>query len=242
MTKKCYSEYQQISLPWLGEIPRHWEVIRLKRLFREVDERSADGNGTLMSLTRKRGLIPQTELTDRPHRAETLEGYKICRPGQIVMNKMQAWNGMFGIALTKGLVSPDYTVFEPLREINLEYFVRLFKTPRMIGGFHSFSKGLGTGILRLYTPDFYGIYIACPPIEEQKAIAKYINQKLAQIDQFISYKRRLIELLNEQKTVLINQAVTKGLDSNVPMKPSGLDWLGNIPTHWEIKSLKLFVI
>lgn len=233
MTKKRYSEYQQTSLPWLGEIPDHWEVVRLKRLFREVDLRSNDGVGTLMSLTRKRGLIPQTELTDRPPRAETLKGYKVCRPGQIVMNKMQAWNGMFGIALTEGLVSPDYTVLEPIRESDLEYFVRLFKTPRMIGGFHASSKGLGTGFLRLYTPDFYDIYVAYPPIEEQRAIVRYINQKLAQIDQFISYKRRLIELLNEQKTALINQAVTQGLDPNVPKKPSGIDCLENIPMHWE---------
>jgi type I restriction enzyme S subunit len=105
---KPYAEYKESGLPWLGQVPGHWSVSRIKTVLREADYRSSDGLGTLLSLTRVRGLIPHKDMTDKMHSAKTLVGYKRYGTGQIVMNRMQAWSGMFGAGLTDGLVSPDY--------------------------------------------------------------------------------------------------------------------------------------
>ena len=228
-------QYEHIDKPWLTSIPENWDVKRLKYLFQEVNKRSTTGEETLLSLTRKRGLIPQSELTDKPNSSESLEGYKVVKPGQLVMNKMQAWSGMFDVAKVVGLVSPDYTVFQPSERLSVEFFLLLFKTPHMIGIFNQRSKGLGTGFLRLYTSDFGDIEVSVPEQENQHAIVRFLDKKLEQIDTFIQNKRRLIALLEEQKAALINQAVTKGLDEGVEMKESGLEGIGEVPKHWSIK-------
>src|SRR5437870_10230187 len=111
---KPYSGYKESGLPWLGTVPGHWSVRRIKTVLRETDCRSSDGSGTLLSLTRVRGLIPHREMTDKMHAARTLVGYKRYSAGQLVMNRMQAWSGMFGAGETDGLVSPDYAVFDVL--------------------------------------------------------------------------------------------------------------------------------
>jgi type I restriction enzyme S subunit len=234
---KRYPVYKDSGIEWLGEIPQHWELIRLKYIFQEVNLRSEMGNEILLSMTQNHGLIPQSEMTEKPPSASTLVGYKLCNVGEIVMNKMQAWNGMFSIVKIPGIVSPDYTVFKPCKSLDIEYYIRLFKTPRMIDIFHCSSKGLGTGFFRLYTPDFGDIFTVYPPLEEEKAIAHFIDRKLEQIERFIRNKKRLIELINEQKTAIINRAVTKGINHNVPMKHSGIEWLGEIPSHWDVIKL-----
>lgn len=237
---KHYSEYKSSGKEWIGEYPANWIVVRNKYLFREVETRSETGKETLLSLTKEKGLIPQTEYSDRGSSAETLVGYRLCSPGQIVMNRMQAWNGMFSLVRTPGLVSPDYTVFQPIRDINLEFILYLFKTQKMIGIFHQRSRGIGTGFMRLYTPDFGDVAVALPPLIEQEAIVAFLNQKLTEIDRFITKKERLITLLREQKAVIINRTVTRGIDLDVPMKQSGIEWLGEIPRHWEVTRARYY--
>ena len=172
--------------------------------------------------------------------AESYEGFKLCHPDDLVINIMWAWMGALGVSSNRGIVSSSYGVYR-LRDkscfdsVYLDYLVRI---PEYIAEYHRISQGIRSSRLRMYSDDFFQIPIVCPPIDEQRQIVTYINQKLAQIDQFICYKLRLIELLNEQKTVMINRAVTKGLDPDVPMKPSGIEWLGEIPAHWEIKKIK----
>ena len=232
-----YPEYKNSSIPRLERIPKHWDCKRIKNIFQELDERNVNGEGTLLSLTRTHGLIPQTEATSRLASAEDLSKYKICRPGQLVMNRMQAWSGMFAVPVQTGLISPDYSVFRVHSAFEVRYFEYLFKTPLYIDQFARCSKGIGSGFNRLYTPDFGAIPVGAPPGEDQKQIVAFNAHFERRINKLVRNKRRLIELLNEQKHAIIHRAVTRGLDPNVCLKPSGIDWLGDVPEHWEIAAL-----
>jgi type I restriction enzyme, S subunit len=237
-----YPEYKDSGLPWLGEIPAHWPTMRIKNILRETEERSGDGSGKLLSLTRAHGLLPQAEATKRLASAEDLSKYKVCKSGQLVMNRMQAWSGMFAMATLEGLVSPDYSVFKIGACANVEFCGYVFKTPLYVHQFAQWSKGIGTGFNRLYTPEFGAIPLGLPPLAEQAAIAAFLTHFDRRINRLLRCKRRLIELLDEQKQAIIHHAVTRGLDPNVRLKPSGIDWLGDVPEHWEVKRLRNIII
>lgn len=236
-----YPEYKDSGQPFLGEIPTNWSRYRIKYLLREIDKRTSTGKETLFSMRQEKGLIPHNDVSNKRFKSKELVGYKIARPGQIVMNRMRASIGLFAASHTEGLVSPDYAVFQPLQALNLDYLVHLFKTPVMGALFRQESKGMGTGssgFLRLYTDRFGAISISIPPLEVQTHIVAFVRATEKEIARFIRNKRRLIELLKEQKQNVINQAVTRGLDPKVKLKPSGVEWIGDIPEHWEVAPLK----
>ncbi len=235
---KPYAEYRESGLPWLGQVPGHWSVSRIKTVLRETDRRSEDGEGTLLSLTRVRGLIPHRDMTDKMHSAKTLVGYKRYRTGQLVMNRMQAWSGMFGAGEIDGLVSPDYAVFDVLGGHSIKLVLERLKTPDLISQFALESKGIGSGFNRLYTDRFGPIPISLPPPDEQAAIVRFLDWANGRLGRAIRAKRKVIALLNEQKQAIIHRAVTRGLDPSIPLKPSGIPWLGDIPQHWEVRKLK----
>ncbi|MEN6527858.1 MAG: restriction endonuclease subunit S [Candidatus Polarisedimenticolia bacterium] len=223
------------------EVPPHWEVRRIKTLFREKDERRRDGSGLLLSLTKAHGLVPQMEASHRPASSEDLSKYKLCRPGDMVMNRMQAWSGMLAVSSREGLVSPDYSVFAAIGPLECRFFEYLFKTRVVVDEFAKASKGIGNGFNRLYTPEFGAIPVAVPPLAEQVAIVRFLDHADRRIQRCIRAKRKLIELLEEQKQAIIHRAVTRGLDPNVRVKPSGVEWLGDVPEHWEVRPLKSLV-
>jgi type I restriction enzyme S subunit len=236
-----YTEYKDTGVTWAGDVPEHWEVRRIKTLFRERDERSGDGTRVLLSLTRARGIVPQADASNRMASAEDLSKYKICRPGDLVMNRMQAWSGMFGLSPIEGLVSPDYSVFEATGASEERYFEYLFKTPILVDEFARRSKGIGSGFNRLYTPDFGAVPISVPPLPEQTAIVRFLDHADRRIRRYIAAKKKLIALLDEQKQAVIHGAVTRGLNPNVRLKPSGVEWLGDVPEHWLVCPLKFLV-
>jgi type I restriction enzyme S subunit len=238
---RSYLEYKDSGVDWLGDLPAHWEVKRIKTVVQELNTRSESGSELLLSLTRARGLVPQSEMNNRGQTARTLIGYKICKPNDIVMNRMQAWSGMFAKANIEGLVSPDYAIFEPAKDANSSYLVSLFKIPVLVDQFAIASKGIGTGFNRLYTNQFGAIEIPLPPPDEQDTIVRFLDAAEYRIRRYIRAKQKLIKLLNEQKQAIIQQAVTRGIDPDVPMKDSGIEWLGDIPTHWEMTKLKYIV-
>ncbi len=235
---KPYPAYRETGLPWLGKVPEHWGLVRIKTVLRESDSRSTDGTATLLSLTRNRGLIPHREMTDKQHSAKTLIGYKCYKSGQIVMNRMQAWSGMFGSGAICGLVSPDYAVFDILGGHVEKFILERLKTQDLVAQFALESKGIGSGFNRLYTDRFGSIPISLPPHDEQVAIMHFLNWANGQLEKAIRAKRKVITLLNEQKQAIIHRAVTRGLDPSVPLKPSGIPWLGDIPEHWEVRKLR----
>ncbi len=238
LTRTQYPAYKDSGVEWLGEIPAPWEVKRIKFLFKEKNVRSITGLEELLSLSKYHGVIPRKEITDKVESANSLVNYKTCSKGDLIINKLQAWNGMLDISKFDGIVSPDYSVYQPLIEdINKAYFKYLFRTSLYIAEFTKGSTGIGDGFFRLYTDGFFRIWSILPPLSEQTRIAVFLDQKTAQIDQAIAQKERLIELLNERRQVMIHQAVTRGLAPNVPMKDSGFDWIGEIPAHWEVAKL-----
>ncbi len=235
---KPYSNNRESGLLWLGKVPEHWDLVRIKTVLRESDSRSTDGTGVLLSLTRNRGLIPRRDMTEKQHSAKTLIGYKCYKSGQIVMNRMQAWSGMFGSGAVGGLVSPDYAVFGILGGHVEKFILERLKTQDLVGQFALESKGIGSGFNRLYTDRFGSIPISLPPPDEQASIVRFLNWANGQLEKAIRAKRKVITLLNEQKQVIIHRAVTRGLDSSMLLKPSGVPWLGDIPEHWEMRRLR----
>ena len=238
---KPYGEYNDSGLPWLGEVPSHWEVRRIKTVLREVDRRSAAGREPLLSLRMQAGLVDHHASGGRPIPPSALVGYKRVLPGEIVMNRMRASSGLFAAATTDGLVSPDYAIFRPVDQINVAYLVGLFRTPAMMAVFRLESTGLGTGesgFLRLYSDQFGRLAIPTPPAAEQAAIVRFLDWANGRLDRTIRAKRKVIALLTEQKQATIHRATTRGLNSNVALKPSGVPWLGDIPQHWDVRKLK----
>ena len=229
-----YSEYKDSGVEWLGEIPRHWGLIKSKYLWKESFNISEQGNEELLSVSQYDGITPAKGDT----RSEALDGYKIVKKDDLVINIMLAWMGGLGISAYNGIVSPAYCVYKLNHNYNPRFFHYLYKTPLYLSEFAKHSTGVIPSRWRMYTDDFGQVLSLIPPIEEQNAIVAYLDKVTSKIDAAIAQQQKMIELLNERKQIIINNAVTKGLDPTAKMKPSGIPWLGNIPAHWELFRLK----
>jgi len=236
-----YPEYRESGVPWLGAIPAHWDVRRCKYLFREVDERSDKGEETHLSMSQKHGLIPSRDLGGRRLHSESYAGGKLCETNDLVLNRLKAHLGVFAMARQPGVISPDYTVLRPICDGNPEFFMHVFKTPSCTAELRCSTKGIVEGFWRLYTDDFYNVRVPVPALDERETILRFIRSLDARVRRFIRNRRRLIEVLNEQKQAIIERAFTRGLDPGVRLKPSGIDWLGDVPQHWELRRLKYLV-
>ncbi len=236
-----HAQYKESGLPWVGEIPAHWQTRRNRFLFREVDRRSKHGEETHLSMSQVHGLVPSKDLGRKSLQSENYAGGKLVAEHDLVLNRLKAHLGVFARAKQAGVVSPDYTVFRPKGDASVRYCESLFKTPMYVGEFRRRTKGIVEGFWRLYTDDFYNVTALLPPPEEQVQIVAYLRAQDAHIARFIKTKRDLIKLLTEQKLRIIDHAVTRGLDSSVALKASGIEWVGEVPEHWEVKPLKRWV-
>ena len=234
-----YPAYKPSGVPWLGDVPGRWDVRRFKFFYQEVDERSSTGAEELMSVSHKTGVTPRKRNVTM-FLAESNVGYKVCQPGDIVINTMWAYMAALGVAWQKGLVSPSYGVYRPLSHssLNPEYIDHLLRTEEYRTAYLARSTGITGSRLRLYPEQFLGIPLLCPPLVEQEAIVRYLDHADRRIHSYVSGKRRLIALLEEEKQAVINRAVTRGLDPNARLKPSGVEWLGDVPEHWEVRRLR----
>jgi len=203
------------ELEWIVERPAHWNNHRLKHFFRENTRYSIDGTEVLFSLRMNEGLIPHNDVSDKEILPKNLIGYKKVSPGQIVMNRMRAAIGLFGLADSEGIVSPDYSVFDVSSEAHPGYFLRLFKTSPMMTAFRILSKGLGTGhsgFMRLNADRFGNIHVAIPEFEEQRTISMLVESKIKKIGEVQTQTSRSIKRLQELRFVLIAAAVTGQID------------------------------
>lgn len=227
---------------WLGEFPTHWEVLRIKNLFQEMDSRSETGSEELLSVSHYTGVTLKRESLenedDHLTNADSLVGYKLVQQGDLVINIMLAWNGSLGISPHNGMTSPAYCVYRIKGDNNPEYFGYLFTTNLFKAEFRRNSTGIIDSRLRLYSDKFFSIFTVVPPKDEQDEIVQYIKAQEEKINLFIQKKKRFIELLKEQRRNIINKCVTKGLNPNIKFKASGFEWLGDIPIHWEKRRLK----
>ena len=236
-----HTQYKDSGLPWVGEIPAHWQARRNRFLFREVDRRSAHGEETPLSMSQVHGLVPSKSLSRKSLQSENYAGGKLVEEHDLVLNRLKAHLGVFARANQAGVVSPDYTVLRPKGEATVRYCESLFKTPIYVAEFRRRTKGIVEGFWRLYTDDFYNVSALLPPPEEQEQIVAYLRAQDAHIARFIKAKRDLIGLLTEQKLRIIDHTVTRGLNASVALKPSGIEWLRDVPEHWSIKPLKRWV-
>lgn len=234
-------KYKKTGIDWMPEIPEHWNLLRVKNLFKEVDERSSTGNEELLSVSQFTGITPRKDALKEGEEitnARTLKGYKLVKEGDLVVNIMLAWNGSLGTSKFSGITSPAYCVYRVNPELNPHYFGYLFSTSLFKGEFRRNSTGIIESRLRLYTDRFFRIFSFVPTRHEQDEIVTTIERESAKIAHFVERKERFIELLKEQRQSIITHAVTKGIDPNAKLKPSGVDWLGDIPEHWEVRRLK----
>lgn len=169
------------------------------------------------------------------------EKYKRAAKGDIAYNMMRMWQGAVGPAPVDGLVSPAYVVVKPYDEANSSYYSYLFRTAAYMQEVNKFSRGIVADRNRLYWESFKQMPSLVPPRPEQDQIVAYLRAQDAHISRLIKAKRDLIKLLTEQKLRIIDHAVTRGLDASVVLKPSGIEWLGEVPEHWEVKPLKRWV-
>ena len=237
---KKYENYKRTESDWLPDVPSHWGYKRTKWIFKEIDERSESGQEELMSVSNYTGVTRRSEKNITMFMAEDYSGYKLCSKNDLVVNILWAWMGAMGMAPERGIVSTAYGVyrFRNPKDMHPAYFEYLVRIPQLVVEYARRSKGVTPSRARLYSDSLFKIEFPIPPVIEQRTITSFLDYKCRQIDTFIKKKKRLIALLEEQKTAIINKAVTKGLDPSVAMKPSGVEWLGEIPAHWEVRKLK----
>ncbi|EJQ4637100.1 restriction endonuclease subunit S [Campylobacter upsaliensis] len=229
--------YKPSGIKWLGEIPQSWKNVSIRSCFTESNQRCNTDSYPLLSVTIANGIIYQDDIENKKDISnDDKSNYKIVPLNAVAYNKMRMWQGAVGVnTLTIGIVSPAYIVAIPNEKILPNFVSYLFKSKIMISEFDKNSYGLCLDMNNLRYDDFRNIKIPLPPLQEQKEIAEFLDSKCEKIQNYIDKKQKLITLLQEKKQALINKVVTKGLNPNIESKNSGIEYLGLIPHHWEVR-------
>ena len=238
---KPYAEYKDTGAPWFGKVPKHWYVGRLGAVFCERGETNERYEVTdILSVMKDRGVIPYAEKGRVGNKAsDDIGRYKIVRPDDLVMNCMNVIIGSVGRSRFTGCLSPVYYVLKRRKSENAPRFLELvFRHKPFQQSLVRIGNGIMAHRMRIPMEKLKSEMFPLPPPDEQAAIVRFLGHANRKIDGFIRAKRKLIGLLNEQKQAIIHHAVTRGLDPDVPLKPSGIPWLGEIPAHWEVRKLK----
>ncbi|TAM90828.1 MAG: restriction endonuclease subunit S [Candidimonas sp.] len=234
----AYPQYRASGLPWAPRIPEDWQVLRNGRLFAHRVETGFPDLPILEVSLRTGVRVRDMENLKRKQVMSRKEAYKRAAKGDIAYNMMRMWQGAVGPAPVDGLVSPAYVVVKPYDTTNSSYYSYLYRTAAYMQEVNKFSRGIVADRNRLYWESFKQMPSIMPPRAEQDQIVTYLRTQDAQIAHFIKAKRDLIALLTEQKLRIIDQAVTRGLDPSVKLRPSGVEWLGEVPVHWETAFIK----
>lgn len=235
---KPYPEYKESGLPWLGPVPSNWKIVRNGSLFGQRNQTGYD-ELPILEVSLKTGVrVRDFQNGTRKQILADLGKYKRAAKHDLAYNMMRMWQGAVGVAPVDGLVSPAYVVARPYSHTDPRFFVALFRTGEYKSEIDSNSRGIVKDRNRLYWDDFKQICSPCPPPAEQAAIVRFLDWANGRLERTIRAKRKVITLLNEQKQAIIHRAVTRGLDPSVPLKPSGIPWLGDIPLQWEIAKLR----
>jgi len=237
---KPYPVMKDSDLPWLGKVPEHWAIKRGKNLFHCVDVRTETGKEELLTVSSERGIIPRRSTTVTMFKAESYIGHKLCWPGDLVINSLWAWSRGLGVSRHHGIVSTAYGVYRPRTGLDVDprFIHELVRSKPFHWELQVRSKGVWTSRLQLTDDSFLGAPFPLPPLPEQAAIVRFLDHMDRRIRKYIRAKQKLIKLLEEQKQAIIHRAVTRGLDPNVRLKPSGVEWMGDVPAHWEVRRLK----
>lgn len=239
---KPYAEYRASSQLWLGDLPRHWSLLPNRALFAEVKDRNHPDE-EMLSITITKGIVRQKTLLEGSSKKDSSNldrsAYKLVKPRDIAYNKMRAWQGAIGASQLRGIISPAYVVMRLRKDVDVpNYFHYLYRTPQFAKEAERWSYGITSDMWSLRPEHFKMIYAPEPPPTEQAAIVRFLDWANGQLERAIRAKRKVIALLNEQRQIIIERAVTRGIDPAAPLVPSGISWLGDIPKHWRILPLK----
>lgn len=230
-----YNEYKDSGVQWLGEIPSHWELLKMKYAFKERSEKNHP-NEEPLCVTQSRGVIPQSLYEGRVVVVNKgFEGLKLVKVGDFVIS-LRSFQGGIEYAYYQGIISAAYTVLQPKESDMAPYFKYMFKSHDYIQLLQTCVTGIREG-QNINYPLLAKKAVPIPPMEEQHAIVSYLDTKCSKLDTFISNKEKEITLLQEMKQRVITDAVTRGLNPNVKFKPTNIPWLPEIPEHWEEKRL-----
>ena len=240
MSQKKYQHYQAVQGSWFTQIPTHWEMLSSNRVFEQKRE-PAVADDEQLSVTQKYGVMPQNLFMAIDDRKVTLalagtDNFKHVDEGDFVIS-LRSFEGGIELSQYKGCISPAYTCLRARKPLGEGYYKFTMKSKDFISALQSVTQGIRDGKNISYA-EFSKLSIPYPPVEEQAAIARFLDRETAKIDDLIAEQQRLIELLQEKRQVDISHAVTKGLNPNAPMKDSGVEWLGDVPVHWAVKKIK----
>lgn len=238
---KPYAAMKNSGVTWLGKVPSHWPVLPNRALFMEVKDRNHPEE-EMLSVTITQGIVRQKNIladsSKKDSSNQDKSAYKLVKPRDLAYNKMRAWQGAIGVSDLRGIISPAYVVMRPHESYCPRYFHYLCRTPHFAKEAERWSYGITSDMWSLRPEHFKMIYTSVPTREEQSAIVRFLDRADRRIRRYIRAKQKLIKLLEEQKQAIIHQVVTRGLDPNVRLKPSGVEWLGEVPEHWEEIRLK----
>jgi type I restriction enzyme S subunit len=231
-----YPAYKDSGVEWLDVIPHDWACVRMKFLFKDVSIKNHP-NAELLSVTQNQGVVPRIWVENRMVMPSgNLGSFKFIKKGDFAIS-LRSFEGGLEFCHHDGIISPAYTVLKAQKNFDSQYYKYLFKCYSFISELQTSVVGIREGKNISY-PELSYSFLPIPSKQEQTRIATFLDRKTAQIDQAIFKKERLIELLKERRQILIHNAVTRGLNPSVRMKDSGVEWIGMVPEHWEVKRLK----
>ncbi|WP_201775680.1 restriction endonuclease subunit S [Photobacterium kishitanii] len=246
-----YSEYTETGISWIGSIPKHWELVPLRAVLQFRNEKNDPvKTSNILSLSIAKGVtLYSEEGRSGNKRKDDITAYKIAHPNDIVLNSMNIVVGAVGVSKYFGAISPVYYALHTYKkETSLKYYASIFHNSSFQKDLLRFGKGilikisdngkLNTIRMKVSQEDLKGMYFPRPPFKEQTQIAAFLDHETAKIDTLIHKQQRLIELLKEKHQAVISHTVTKGLNLDAPMKDSGVEWLGEVPEHWDVKPLR----
>ena len=232
-----YDKYKDSGIAWIGEIPEHWELRKGKNLFK-LRNSKGNNNAILLAATQKYGMIPQSQVEGvvQVKQNTDLNTFKTVHKNDYVIS-LRSFQGGFEMSEYEGVCSPAYQVFYSTKPCCNYFFKYMFKSYGFVSQINAFTLGIREG-KNIQYEDFSLMKLPLPTIQEQQSIATYLDQKCSEIDELITLQEEMITKLQSYKQSVITEAVTKGLDKNIPLKDSGIEWIGEIPEHWEVKRLK----
>ncbi len=228
-----YETYKDSGEQWLGQVPESWPLVRLGSLFQERRTKVSDKDFEPLSVTRL-GILPRLDSA-----AKTNDGdnRKLVNSGDFVINSRSDRKGSSGVSPLDGSVSLINIILKPIG-IRPDFCHHLLKSYAFVEEYYRVGRGIVADLWTTRYDEMSIITMALPSQKEQLAIAAFLDEKCAKIDEAIRIKEEQIKLLHERRQILIQQAVTRGLNPDVPMKDSGIDWIGQIPAHWEVRSIR----
>lgn len=235
-----YKTYKDSGVAWLGDIPDSWKTEKAKWLFNKVDRPVRKIDEIVTCFRDGEVTLRSNRRTDGFTNALKEHGYQGIRKGDLVIHAMDAFAGSIGVSDSDGKSTPVYSACVPrIRNTVNPYFYAYYMRDLALSGYIvSLAKGIRERSTDFRFNDFSELLLPFPSLEEQTAIANFLDKKTTQIDEAIAIKQQQIELLRERKQIIIQQAVTRGLDPDVPMKDSDVEWIGEIPVHWECRKIK----